>query len=97
MNWHNFRYGFWHPFGPYCDLSCDEILAWKAQEVITNGWTFWSFAYTKAIDVWAKIITAHAPTEPVYVLCSYSPTAKDPAQGKIFNRATNYKWVDTSA
>ena len=94
MNINDFGFAFWHPFGPYCNLSGKQILDWKTRETIVHSWTFWSFAYMKSLAVWADILAAQSPTKPVYVFCSHSPNSQDPASGQTFDTATHYQLVN---
>lgn len=76
MEWNLFQLGFWHPFGPYCGLTTQEILDWKSREALAHGWTLWSFAYSSTAEKWHTVLQGH--DGPVHVLCTASPTATDP-------------------
>src|SRR5437660_12784289 len=88
MDWDAFTLGFWHPFGAYFGLTAAQILAWKGDEAARNGWTLWSFAYTPFLENWHALPKDHAG--PVHVLCSDSPTARDPRPSVDQRRASHY-------
>jgi hypothetical protein len=94
LNWSDFHFAFWHPFGPYCGLSPEEVLDWKRSEVAKHGWTFWSFAYARTAEMWQQVLHGH--TGPVHILCSHSPNAKDPFPNREAQppRATHYRLLD---
>lgn len=94
MNWDHLDLGFWHPFGPYCGLSANEILRWKSDEVERLGWTFWSFAYARTAAKWYSVLREHSG--PVHVLCSFSPKAQDPFPNEKPRRATHYRFLNES-
>lgn len=79
MNWEQFTVGFWHPFGPHGGEGTGKILQRKSQEIEATGWTLWSFRHhTKAtLESWLHELDKIKP-DPVFVLCSDSPSAKDP-------------------
>jgi hypothetical protein len=78
MIWDQFKFGFWHPFGPHGQESPEEIIARKRREIKSNGWTLWSFQHRLMLNEWRREIR-EAGDPPVFVFCSDSPTAKDPA------------------
>jgi hypothetical protein len=90
VKWESLEFGFWHPFGPYTGRTEAEILNWKRSEVERFGWTFWSFAYSRAAD-WLDILADRG--EPVYVLCSFSVRARDPDVHHGTRLATHYRWI----
>jgi len=56
-------------------LSPAQVLKWKAAETASYGWTFWSFAYATP-EAWLEQLAKISG--PVFVLCSHSPSARDP-------------------
>jgi hypothetical protein len=94
VNWSDLHFAFWHPFGPYCGLTPEKVLDWKRREVEQHGWTFWSFAYARTSEVWQQLLRGH--TGPVHVLCSHSPSAKDPFPNPEVQppRATHFRFLD---
>jgi hypothetical protein len=94
MNWDDLRIAFWHPFGPYCGLTVDEVLRWKGDEARAYGWTFWSFAYSPSATRWGQVLEEHNGS--VHVLCSYSPKATDPEPTTVPRRATHYRFLGAS-
>src|SRR4051812_22465485 len=91
MDWDTFALGFWHPFGAYCGQTTQQILDRKRAEAIRNGWTLWSFAYTPSAGDWYSLLEDH--TGPVHVLCSSSPTARDPRPDEDQYLASHYRGV----
>lgn len=91
MDWDAFTLGFWHPFGGYCGLTAQQILDWKGGEAARNGWTLWSFAHTPSLGDWHPLLANHPG--PVHVLCSDSPSARDPKPSADQHRATHYRGV----
>lgn len=91
MDWNSFTLGFWHPFGSYCGLTAQQILDWKGVETVRHGWTLWSFAYTPSAADWHAILKEHSG--PIHVLCSDSPSARDPKPVADQHRASHYRGV----
>jgi hypothetical protein len=88
--WERFNLGFWHPFGPHTGLTETEIVSWKHGETQQFGWTFWSLVYSPTAHFWL-----HALSDvkgPVFVLCSRSPSARDPDVHRGQLLATHYQW-----
>jgi hypothetical protein len=87
-----FELGFWHPFGPHCGESRDEITDRKRREIESNGWTLWCFQHRRMLDDFARELSSARPQE-VLVFCSNGTNAVDPAAGlhsKTFE-CTQYK------
>lgn len=80
MSYVDFTIGFWHPFGPHSHESPERIIGRKCEEIYINGWTLWSFQHRLpgSLAGWhARLLEADG--RPVFVLCSDSPVATDPA------------------
>lgn len=89
MNWNDFNFGFWHPFGTHGGEETANILNRKAREISDTGWTLWSFQHRTPATVreWFNLIEA-SKVGPIYTICSDSPGAKDGA-GAV-NHCTEY-------
>jgi hypothetical protein len=92
MDWQSFRLGFWHPFGPYCGLTGEQIVEWKRDEAQRHGWTLWSFHYAPSAPIWQQIL--HADQGPIYVLCALTKTGRDPNPEGIDSYASHYRALD---
>ena len=77
MNYTQFQYGFWHPFGPHGPEEADEILERKQAEIKRNGCTLWSFQRRSdaCLAAWKRIL---AEANSVHVFCSEGKGAKKP-------------------
>lgn len=91
VNWDNFEFGFWHPFGPYTGLTEAEILNWKRSEVERFGWTFWSFAFSRSAGDWVDLLADSR--KPIYALCSFSAGARDPDVHRGTRLATHHRRI----
>jgi hypothetical protein len=71
--------GVWHPFGPHSRETPEQIIERKRQEIVTNGWTLWTFQYRRpaVLATWARELSGAAA--PV-AFCSASAGAVDPAE-----------------
>ena len=80
MNYDDFIFGIWHPFGAHGHEAVDQIIERKRREIEVNGWTFWSFQYRRpeVLDEWSALLGSCGEQMPV-VFCSDSPSAVDPA------------------
>ena len=78
MVYDQFKIGFWHPFGQHGRESPESIINRKREEIRLNGWTLWSFQFRHTLEAWRREILA-VGDPPVFVFCSDSPKAKDPA------------------
>jgi hypothetical protein len=87
--WDEFKIGFWHPFGPYTNLTTHQVLDWKRGETERFGWTFWSFAYSATASIWLEHLGS--ASGPVFALCSHSPGARDPDSFRGTLLATHYR------
>jgi hypothetical protein len=76
-----FEVGFWHPFGPHGLETPDQIVERKRREIVTNGWTLWSFQYRRppTLEAWVRELSV-AGSSAVLVFCSDSAGAVDPAK-----------------
>ena len=81
MSYHEFKYAFVHPFGPHGDEAPEEILKRKQIEIDANGWTLWSFRHRPMLKKSLASIQIEN-MEDVYVFCTSSGAAKDPAKNK---------------
>lgn len=88
--WEKFQIGFWHPFGPYTGLSTEQVLDWKGAEIQRYGWTLWSFVYSESAQAWIDEMKNFSG--PVFVLCSHSPSARDPDSHNGTRLATHYQY-----
>ena len=88
--WDRFNVGFWHPFGPYTGLTETEIVKWKHDETERFGGTFWSFVYSPTAHFWLNALSD--AKDPVFVLCSHSPSARDPDVHRGRLLASHYQW-----
>lgn len=68
MNYKEFQFAFWHPFGPHSGESAAQILRRKADEVERHGWTLWSFQYRR-LDGWFQVLGS-VKSGSVLVYCS---------------------------
>lgn len=87
MNVAAFQIAFWHPFGPHGGETTEQILARKAREIDSNGWTLWSFQYRRTLDDWHRELISAGP-EKVLVFCS-SGGGRDPLARGGGTRAIN--------
>lgn len=74
-----FEIGFWHPFGPHGRETPDEIIKRKQAEVLSNGWTLWSFQPRKTLIDWYREL-CYAGAKSVFAFCSEGVGAVDPAR-----------------
>jgi len=58
---------------------------------VRNGWTYWSFVYSKSAQIWLDLLTQ--ATGPVYAFCSDSPGARDPDNHRGTRLATHHRNV----
>jgi len=81
---HAFTIGLWHRFGPHGRETPEQIIERKRKEIVANGWTLWSFQYRRpqVLESWAREILAAGPSR-VFVYCSDSPRAVDPADAGV--------------
>jgi len=91
---------FWHTFGPFTGPdgkveTPGDIIARKRREIGRNkGWTLWSFGHrTNAMQSWINQIGKAQPIR-VFVLCSESPNALNPAEGREVPPAKFYREYD---
>jgi len=99
LNKTKFKIGFWHPFGNHGAEYRDHIISRKQKEIIDNdGWTLWSFQSrtNETIDKWIKEINKY--DQKVFVLCSDSEGAKDPAGERFDVKQCKFvnsnKWIN---
>ena len=78
MNYPKFEIAFWHPFGPHGDEDTKEIIERKCKEIVANKWTLWSFRHRLMLEDWHRELLS-AKQNAVFVFCSDSPNAVDPA------------------
>jgi hypothetical protein len=96
----SFDIAFWHPFGPHGRESQNEIIERKRAEIVANdGWTLWSFQHRKMLHNWHYELL-HAKRDKIYVFCSKSPKAVDPArEGTLSNTidCQSYRFIEEGA
>jgi hypothetical protein len=94
MNFQDFSLAFWHPFGPHGRETREQIIDRKQREIQANGgWTLWSFQRRRPemLEMWRCKLSAGKPGK-VFVFCSDSPNAKDPAQNGKQVKPVNCQW-----
>lgn len=88
VSYANFEFAFWHPFGPHGGESPEQIIKRKRREIEKNEkgrWTLWSFQYRRSqtLDEWFRKLPScgerNDERNKVFVFCSDSRAAKDPA------------------
>jgi hypothetical protein len=81
VNYAKFKIAFWHPFGPAALETPEQIIRRKCKEIEQNGWTLWSFRHRLMLNDWHRKLLS-AKRNAVFVFCSDSPRAEDPARKK---------------
>lgn len=95
MSYTQFEMGFWHPFGPHGGETPQEIVKRKNAEILSNGWTLWSFQNRQTLIDWQRELSK-AGAKSVFVFCSEGVGAVDPARDGTLSKAIDcqsYRFV----
>jgi len=88
VNYSKFEIAFWHPFGPHGDEDTKEIIERKCKEIVANKWTLWSFRHRLMLEDWHRELLS-AKQNAIFVFCSDSPSAVDPAREGSLSKPIN--------
>jgi hypothetical protein len=90
MNYTQFEFAFWHPFGPHGVEDREQILERKRMEIERNEWTLWSFQRRRqrTLDAWGEILMK---ADAAYAFCSEGNGAKTPPGAPLY--CTSYRRV----
>jgi len=90
VSFSKFELAFWHPFGSHGREPPKDIIRRKRSEIEANGWTLWSFQFRQMLDDWHQKLCSAKP-KTVFVFCSESPAAVDPARDGTSAKPTDCK------